>query len=41
VILDAGILDVLKAFGLIGSSFAVLGLLVVSWYWLLSRFGSV
>jgi hypothetical protein len=32
--------NTLKDIGLIGSSFAVLALLVVWWYWLMSRFGS-
>jgi hypothetical protein len=38
--LSATILDVAKDIGLIGSSFVVLCLLVVWWYWLMSRFGS-
>jgi hypothetical protein len=33
-------LGFLKDVGLIGSSFVVLCLLVVWWYWLMSRFGS-
>lgn len=33
-------IEVLEDIGLIASSFAVLGLLVVWWYWLMSRFGS-
>jgi hypothetical protein len=39
-VIDATVLDVLKDLGLIGSSFIVLGLLVVWWYWIMSRFGS-
>jgi hypothetical protein len=33
-------MNTLKDIGLIVSSFVVLGLLVVWWYWLMSRFGS-
>jgi hypothetical protein len=34
------VVDVFKDIGLIGSSFIVLCLIVVWWYWLMSRFGS-
>ena len=33
-------MNTLKDIALIVSSFVVLGLLVVWWYWLMSRFGS-
>jgi hypothetical protein len=36
----ATFMNVIKDIGLIGSSFIVLGLLVVWWYWIMSRFGS-
>jgi hypothetical protein len=40
LLLATTFLNTLKDIGLILSSFAVLALLVVWWYWLMSRFGS-
>jgi hypothetical protein len=40
LVLATAFVDTLKDIGLIGSAFIVLGLIVVWWYWLMSRFGS-